>query len=84
MNKETFIYAIELVHDVLHKVHRPTDKAERIHLIGLIQGYLAIIANFDEDIYKTLYDFLVTHREFDRGEVALLYSYIANEPEILN
>ena len=84
MNKETFVYALKLVHDVLHKVTRPANKFEREYIIALIQGYLGIIANFDDEIYQALYGFLASHIEFNEAEVELLYSYIADDVDILN
>lgn len=76
MNNETFIYALQILHDAFHNITLPDDEDEEVYLDGLLQCYLVMIANFDRDKINIISDYLVQYPVYDKEQARLLYAYL--------
>lgn len=83
MNKDTFITAVKYVHDALYKISLPEDNSKYVILSTLIDGYIAMLAEFNDEAYRYIYEFLLTHTVLDEQLVGLLYDYIYSENSAL-
>lgn len=84
INKETFIYAMRLVHDALYLIKKPDDENELNVLMNMISGYVVLLVGFDEDLYKLVYQFLLSNSKFDIEKISLLFDYICDDEELIN
>lgn len=82
MNSETFIYGLEVVYNALYKLYRPKKDAEFDIIKKLIECYVMMLSDFDLQKYKTINNFLLTQKTFDKDKAYLLYTYLSdNEKE---
>lgn len=84
INKETFIYAMRLAHDALYLIKKPDDENELNVLMNIISGYVVLLVGFDEDLYKLVYQFLLSNSKFDIEKISLLFDYICDDEELIN
>lgn len=84
INKETFIYAMRLAHDALYLIKKPDDENELNVLMNIISGYVVLLVGFDEDLYKLVYQFLLSNSKFDMEKISLLFDYICDDEELIN
>lgn len=84
INKETFIHAMRLAHDALYLIKKPDDENELNVLMNIISGYVVLLVGFDEDLYKLVYQFLLSNSKFDIEKISLLFDYICDDEELIN
>lgn len=81
MNSETFIYGLEVVYNALYKLYRPEKDAEFDIIKKLIECYVMMLSDFDLQKYKTINNFLLTQKTFDKDKAYLLYTYLSDNEE---
>lgn len=75
---------MRLAHDALYLIKKPDDENELNVLMNIISGYVVLLVGFDEDLYKLVYQFLLSNSKFDIEKVSLLFDYICDDEELIN
>lgn len=80
LNYETFEHAVKFLHDIMFKVTRPDSDEEYTIISNFIEGYMALLADFNKETYITIRTFVLSHKILHQRDILSLYKMITEEP----
>lgn len=76
MNRTTFTYALEVLHDVVWNVEFLEDEGcEESCVNKLFECYIGMLSGFDKDIVDMIVEFL-DDEQFNRTKAYMMYEYL--------